>query len=125
MDKIILPIRPEYAERILDGTKCFEYRKTLAKNVGSILLYATAPVKKVVGEVKVIALLHARPEDMWADTSDSSGITKDYFDEYFSGEEMAHAYILGESARFAEPKSLSEYGINYTPQSFVYIRGER
>ena len=33
MSKILISINPEYVDRILDGTKNYEYRKVLAKDV--------------------------------------------------------------------------------------------
>ena len=42
MKAILLSIKPEYVERILAGTKKYEYRKRLARNKSSILLvYST------------------------------------------------------------------------------------
>lgn len=118
----MLPIKPEYAERILNGTKKFEYRRRLAKGVDTILLYETAPVKKVVGEVKVIGTRTTAPCILWADTWGASGITKEDYDKYFEDSWWGGAYVLGDATRFKKPKELKDYGINYTPQSYVYIR---
>lgn len=45
MCKVLMPIKPEYAEQILAGTKTFEYRKTRFKrnNVDAIVIYVTSP----------------------------------------------------------------------------------
>lgn len=122
MSKIILAIKPEFAEKILNGTKKFEYRKTLAKDVDTILLYETAPVQRVVGEVKVTALLKASMDYLWVGTRDYAGISKEYFDKYFNGREEGCAYMLDYPVRYKEPKALGEYGINHAPQSFVYVK---
>ena len=48
--RILLSIKPEYVEQIERHTKLFEFRKRKFKNVPSeILIYASAPVKKIVG----------------------------------------------------------------------------
>ena len=41
MCKVLMPIKPEYAMQILNGTKTFEYRKIKfkRKNVDSIVIY--------------------------------------------------------------------------------------
>lgn len=43
--RILLSIKPEYVYKILDGTKKFEYRRTVFKNknVDSMVIYATLP----------------------------------------------------------------------------------
>ena len=42
--------------QILNGTKTFEYRKNRFRrqNIDSIVIYATSPVMKVIGEVQQV-----------------------------------------------------------------------
>ena len=54
---ILISIKPEYASKILDGIKKYEYRTTKAKNVNKMIIYATSPVKKVIGEAEVKNIL--------------------------------------------------------------------
>ena len=54
MCKILLSINPRYVEKILSGEKKYEFRTRIAKRkVDSILIYSTAPVKRVLAEVTV------------------------------------------------------------------------
>ena len=47
MCSILLSINPEYAEKIMDGSKKFEFRKRKCKRrVDKIIIYSTSPVKK-------------------------------------------------------------------------------
>ncbi|MBI6731014.1 ASCH domain-containing protein, partial [Pseudomonas amygdali] len=41
--KVLLSIKPEYAEKILQGEKRFEFRKSVFKNpdVRTVVIYAT------------------------------------------------------------------------------------
>ena len=50
--KVILSIKPEFANKIFNGTKKFEFRRTLfkKKEVKKIVVYASAPISKVIGE---------------------------------------------------------------------------
>ena len=54
MCKILISINPEYVNEILSGRKKYEYRKVKAKkdNVDKMIIYATAPVMKVVAEIE-------------------------------------------------------------------------
>lgn len=120
--KIIISINPEHVENIIKGVKKYEYRTKAAKqDISSIIIYETIPVKKIVAEAEIIEVLELSPEDLWDETKDFSGITKDFYDEYFRGREVAYAYKLGKIKVYKEPKSLIDFGIKYAPQSFVYI----
>ena len=52
--KVILSIKPEFVEKIINGEKKFEYRrKIFKKDVEKVLIYASSPIKLVVGELHV------------------------------------------------------------------------
>ncbi len=54
MCTILLPIKPEYANKIIKRTKLYEYRKTVCKRkIDKIVIYSTSPVKKIIAEVEV------------------------------------------------------------------------
>lgn len=120
--KIILPIKPKYAEKILDGNKWFEYRRKLPnRHVSKIVIYETAPVKKIVGEVNVIKVMKYSPYELYDITKDHSGISFEDYIEYFNGAEVAYAYVLSKPTRFTEPIGIEEYGLKGVPQSYVYL----
>ena len=120
--KIIISINPEHVENIINGSKKFEYRTKAAKNdVNKILIYETMPVKKVVAEAEILEVLMLPPEELWNQTKELSGITKQFFDSYFKGREVAYAYKLGKVKVYEQPKDLIEFGVKSAPQSFVYI----
>jgi predicted transcriptional regulator len=122
--KILLSIKPEYAEKIMSGEKRFEYRKSLHKNldISCALVYATLPVGKLVGEFVINSVLKAPPEELWQKTKTWSGITKEFFDEYFADREYACALKIGEVIRYDEPQDPSDVFENFVaPQSFRYV----
>lgn len=123
MSKILMSIKPVYVEKILSGEKCFEYRKTLPKKnvIDKIIIYSGVPVKKVVGEVKVKDILVENKEVLWNKTKEKSGTTKEFYDSYFKDKEIAIAYELGEVKIYNPYKELSDFGINFAPQSFIYL----
>lgn len=123
MCQILLSINPEYVEGILAGTKRFEYRKKRCNrdDVNKIIIYATAPIKAIVGEVEIQEILVNTPEELWKQTSEYSGVSKKFFDSYYEGKNLAVAYKLGKVRKYDNPKKLDEYGIKYAPQSFVYL----
>lgn len=120
--KILISINPEHVENILNESKKYEYRKIAAKqDISSIIIYETTPVKRVVAEVEIIDVLMLSSENLWKETHSESGISKEFFDQYFQNREVAYAYKLGRVKVYKTPRTLMEYGVKAAPQSFVYI----
>lgn len=122
MCTILLSIKPEYAEKILEGSKRYEFRRNVASRVvDKILIYSSSPKQKVVGEVQVEEVLSNTPNELWRITHASAGISKSKYDEYFDGKENAYAYKLGSVSIYESPKTLLDFDIKVPPQSFVYL----
>lgn len=123
MCKILLSVNPEHVDNIMLGLKKYEFRKVQTKEkVDKIIIYSTYPVMKVVGEAEVVDVIVDSPEEVWDETAQYSGITKQFFDKYFLNREKAVAYKLGHIKKYKKPKELSAYGVKSAPQSFVYVR---
>ena len=123
MCKILMPINPQYVNEILAGRKKYEYRKIKAKrnNIDKMIIYSTSPIMKVVAEVDIKGVIEENPEKLWKMTKNESGITKDFYNKYYKNKNVAIAYELGKIKIYDEPKSLSDIGVNYVPQSFIYL----
>lgn len=122
---VLLSIRPEFVEKIFDGSKRYEYRRILFKELGvhKVIVYASSPVQMVVGEFEVDGVLSLKTEGLWRKTKLESGISKNFFDKYFSGKVVGHAIQIGKVVRYDQPLCLNqEFGIKHPPQSFAYIR---
>jgi predicted transcriptional regulator len=121
--RVLLSIKPEYAEKILDGTKRFEYRKVLPRNksIHTVVIYATMPVGKVIGEFEIGGLLREKPSVLWDLTKEASGITRAFFDSYFSGRNEACAIAVKKPIRYENPKNLQDVSGSTPPQSFQYL----
>lgn len=123
MCKILMPINPEYVDEILSGNKKYEYRKIKAKKdkIDKMIIYSTSPIMKVVAEVDIVDILEDSPQKIWEQTKKDSGITKEFYVKYYKNREKAIAYKLGNIKVYDKPKKLCDIGINYVPQSFVYM----
>ena len=124
INQILMPIKPQYAYLILEGKKKYEYRKQRCKrDIDCMVIYATSPVKKVVGEVEVLNIIEDTPEKLWEMTKESAGVNQGAYEDYFNGKALAVAYMLGDVIRYE--KALSELSIDYVPQSYVYLEEDR
>jgi predicted transcriptional regulator len=122
--KVLLSIKPEYAEKIFKGEKKFEYRRVIFKREGitTVVVYVTAPVSKIVGEFKINDVLFDDIFSLWQKTKEFSGISEKLYHCYFENKEKGYAIHVGETEVYETPISLKEeYGLN-PPQSFAYIR---
>ncbi|MFA6892471.1 MAG: hypothetical protein WCQ66_10280 [Sphaerochaetaceae bacterium] len=122
MCTLLVAINPVHVGNIMAGKKKYEYRKVMPSRCPArMLIYSTWPEMKVVGVADIDGILEGEPSKIWSETKLTSGITKQFFDEYYSGHKKAVAYRLSNVVRFKEPKSLESYGIRQAPQSFVYL----
>ncbi|VGO20751.1 hypothetical protein [Pontiella sulfatireligans] len=121
--KVLLSIKPEFAERIFDGTKLYEFRKVIFRNpdIKTIVVYASSPVQRVIGEFDIETILSDAPESLWKETKEFSGISKEFFFDYFSERNVGFAIKVKKTRRFKTPRCLrSSYNVS-PPQSFCYI----
>jgi predicted transcriptional regulator len=117
-----MSINPQHVDSIFSGEKKYEFRRIRCKRaIDSILIYSTAPIMQIVGEVEVKEIIEDSPQKVWKRTASAAGIDKAFFDEYYSGKKNAIAYALGKVIQYSKPQLLSDYGIKSAPQSFMYI----
>lgn len=121
--EVLLAIKPEFAEKIFSGVKRYEYRKAIfTKKVVKVLIYASSPVSKIVGEFTIDNIVKGKPEKVWQETKDYSGITVSYFQDYFKGKDIAYAIKIKDYYKYNKPLTLKDVGVQYAPQSFVYLK---
>ena len=122
MCQMLLSINPEHVENIFNGKKLYEFRKVRCRDtVDRIIIYATAPQQMVVGEAEIEEIIEDEINAVWQQTKDFAGITYAFFRSYYKGKKKAVAYRLRNVEAYEQPKKLSEYGIVYPPQSFIYL----
>ncbi|EFB71507.1 ASCH domain-containing protein [Providencia rustigianii] len=122
--KVILSIKPEYAEQILSGEKKFEFRRKIFKNkdVDTVIIYATMPVGKVIGEFKVGDILVNTPPKLWSLTKNHAGISHKFFTDYFHRRDTAFAISVKSPIRYSSPLDLDDISPGAkAPQSFRYV----
>lgn len=121
--KVLLSIKPKYADLIFDGTKKFEFRRTIFKNenIKTIVVYASSPVQKVIGEFEIEAILNTNLSLLWKQTKEHAGIDKQYFLEYFINKEKGYAIKIKKTRKYRKPLCLREDFNLMPPQSFLYL----
>jgi len=122
--RVLLSIKPEFALKIFDGSKRYEYRRSIFKQgeVATVVVYASDPIKRIIGEFEIGEILHEEPEALWAKTECHAGITKKKFLEYFANQTKGYAIRVKEATKYDTLIPLSEFALSSPPQSFMYLR---
>ncbi len=118
-----LPIKPQFASKIVKGEKLFEYRKRIFNEETScIVIYSSSPEKKIVGVAKINKILEGSPTYIWEKTKKHGGITRKFFREYFFGVKKASAIELIDVYPLKVPLSPFQIQEDFNiPQSFCYV----
>ena len=117
----LIPLLPQYWDMYRDGSKIWELRKVThsPRGVDGLIIYATAPVSRIVGEVDLVSSHVGHYGTGWEDAQDGCGITRKQYDLYYQDQEIAIAYRLG---------NVYEYPTGFwmlpAPQGFRYLRQE-
>lgn len=122
--KVLLSIKPEYVAEIATGSKKVEYRKSIFKrrDISTVVVYATKPCGKVVGEFEIEKIIQDHPDQLWQETKALSAEGKEAFDAYFRGRDKGYGILIKQYISYREPRELKDYGIKSAPQSFCYVK---
>jgi len=122
-DVVLLPIKPEYAQAIQEGTKTVEFRKRkFARPVKYIVVYATSPMKKVLGFFEIESVVTETPDAIWRRFKEVGGITKPEYKTYYQDASLAVGICIGTFTSLSKPINLSQIkkGMK-APQSYCYL----
>jgi type I restriction enzyme S subunit len=122
---VLLSIRPRYVEAILAGVKKYEFRKywpRQRKSNQKVYIYATAPVRKIVGTFTVKSVVEDSPQKLWKRFGSSGGIDSQAFFNYFESRDWGFAIELDNLDVFGSPIEPREQILAFVPpQSYTYV----
>jgi|WetSurSiteA1Bulk_404760.scaffolds.fasta_scaffold07368_2 predicted transcriptional regulator len=122
---VLLSIKPKHAESILSGQKKYEFRKTVfrRKHINTVYVYATSPVKKIVGTFRIGDIIEDQPMILWSQLNEVSGLDEFEFFNYFKNNKIGFAIEIRDVKRFEAPLDPSEVIPDFVPpQSFCYMK---
>lgn len=119
---VILSIKPQYVEKIISHEKKYEFRKqAFKKEIENIIIYSTAPEKKIVGYFKLDKIIKDTPTNLWKNFKENAGIPKKDFFKYFEGKEKGYALKVGELTiwdNYIDTNNLKDFK---PPQLYEYV----
>ena len=124
MTQILLSIRPNYVQAIIDGQKKYEFRRSIfrQKDVDRVYMYSSSPVKKIVGSFDISDIVEGSPQDLWSRFARWSGMNAENFFHYFSGKSRGFAIGIDRVNVFSNPVDPRAHFEGFVPpQSFCYF----
>ena len=119
---IILSIHPKHIEKILSGKKRYEYRKRIPQDINYIIVYATAPTKKVVAIIEIDMVMKDTPQNIWDVTQSESGVSYEFFMNYFNAVPTAYAIKFRNIYSLPTPIDITAIdGVKSAPQAYQYV----
>jgi predicted transcriptional regulator len=121
--KVLLSIKPEFALKIFDGSKKYEYRRAIFQNkeVNIVIVYASNPIKQIIGEFEIEDILQDEPQVLWSKTKNYAGMSEERFFEYFTNKPRGYAIKVKTMTLYDDPLQLNSFMISSPPQSFMYL----
>ena len=124
---LFISVKPEFASKIMGGTKTIELRKSKpkAKPGDFIIIYSTLPIKSVIGFGRIKRVIDNNPEYIWDNYSDLLGIDNTRFNEYYKGMNKAVGIEIHSICELSHPINLSEikkFSPKFSPpQTYRYL----
>jgi len=120
---VLLSIKPQFAKDIFNGFKKYEYRKTIftRQDIKKVVVYASSPVKSVIGEFEIEEIIHDDIDALWIQTKSKAGISEESFLEYFNNKSKGYAIKIKSQKMYDNPLSLDSLRVSVPPQSFRYL----
>lgn len=127
---LFISVKPEFANKIIAKEKCIELRKIKphVKPGDYVIIYASSPVKCVVGFGQIKQIIEMSPIEMWTQHSINLGIDKMRFDEYYTNKLKAIGIEI-ETIKSVSPislKSIRTIDPNFQPpQVYRYVTNKQ
>ncbi len=120
---IMISIHPEFAQAIFRGEKKVEFRKlNIPKQIKHVVLYVTAPEKKIVGYFSVKDIVEDAATKLWNRFQDVAGTTEEFFFNYYGRDGVGRGLCIGKVDILQHPISLDQIRTSSKPpQSFEYV----
>ena len=121
---VLLSIKPQYVELIFKGIKKYEFRKSIFKQkVKRAYIYATSPVKRIVGTFTILKVITGHPSELWRKYWQYAGIDEEEFFRYFGSCKKGFCIEIGEPQMFKQPLDPHEIIPDFVPpQSYRYLK---
>lgn len=121
---VLLSVLPKYAAQISSGIKRVEFRRAWTpESVAVLMIYATAPISRVIGVARIREVIKASPTTLWRYAKDyGGGVSRRELYAYMNGKDKGFALLLESVALLDPPVDPRRvYSTFRPPQSFRFL----
>jgi predicted transcriptional regulator len=128
---MLLSVRPEFADRLFDGSKTMELRRIRPRveAIDWVVIYVSSPTMAITGAFRVAKVIEGHPKSLWPKVREGAAVSWSEFEAYYSGAPRGYAMVLADLRRFSQPVGLQELRRQWAdfrpPQSFRYLDREK
>ena len=125
--ELLISIRPEHADNIVDGVKTVEFRRRFPPEHrvrgATVWIYSTAPVRGVIGTATVVSVERMGTAALWHEYAEQGAVSRCVFEDYFAGVSEGHAIRLGAVRRLRTAVDAARLeALDFaTPQSYRFV----
>jgi len=123
---VVLSIKPQYTDKIIEGKKTVELRRRFPVSMPSgtlAYIYSTSPVRALVAFAEIANVIKSPVREIWDRYASVASIEKLDFDHYFAGRDDGFVLRLSNVRSLARPVPLEELRHRFrfeAPQSYLY-----
>ncbi len=124
---LLISIHPEYVEKILDGTKQVEFRKSRPRvdTGATAIIYVTSPISSIMYSFKIKKIVEMPPHKLWQRVGGIAGISKEQYEKYYQDKKKAVGIYFEDVASMPNPLRLDLLKTTISgfspPQSYCYL----
>jgi predicted transcriptional regulator len=127
---MVLSVHPRHVDRILDGSKTVELRRTRPTVAPGqpVAIYATLPAGALVATCEIEAIEVGSPASIWKSAGAAARVSQSEFDLYFTDATQAVALRLTTVRRLKECVTLEQLRAGrqfQPPQTWHFFNGQQ
>jgi predicted transcriptional regulator len=125
---LLISLKPNYADLVFGGLKTAELRRRISTFIENrdVFVYVSSPVMTLRGGFRVGQVWSGSPQEIWHTVSNLAGVSREVFDDYYEGQNVAFALEIIDVWEFANPLPLEELRKRFpdfvVPQSYRYLK---
>lgn len=107
---LLISVHPQYAEKIFAGTKTVELRKNRPRRLKEgdrVIIYVSYPTMAILGGFSAAEIIETTPDELWQLVQDSSGLSRNEYDSYYSDSLAAIAIMVNDPWKLEQPVTLA------------------